>query len=67
MPSRSRSPDSNNPKAIASRRWRAMLIRKRGQILGYVEARDRTAAELAAVAEFNLTEEQRKWLVLQGA
>jgi hypothetical protein len=36
-----------------------------GQVLGYVEARDRTAAELAAVAEFNLTEEQRKRLVVQ--
>ena len=29
--------------------FRAMLIRKRGQMLGYVEAADRAAAELAAV------------------
>jgi hypothetical protein len=42
-----------------------MLIRKRGQILGYVEARDRTAAELAAVAEFELSPEQQKRLVVQ--
>jgi hypothetical protein len=31
------------------------VARLHGQVLGYVEARDRAAAELAAVAEFNLS------------
>jgi len=65
MPSRSRIQESSNPKATAFRGWRAMLIRKRGQILGWVEVRDRTAAELAAVSEFSLSDEQRKRLVVQ--
>ena len=47
------------------RQWRAMLIRKRGQVLGDVEAPDMKAAELAAAREFKLTAEQRKRLVLQ--
>jgi hypothetical protein len=42
-----------------------MLIRKRGQVLGDVEAPDMKAAELAAAREFKLTAEQRKRLVLQ--
>jgi hypothetical protein len=41
------------------------LIRKRGQVLGYIEARDRAAAEFAAVAEFYLNDEQRGRLVVQ--
>jgi hypothetical protein len=51
--------------ATPPRQWRAALIRKHGQVLGYVEARTRAAAELAAAAEFNLTAEQRKRLVVQ--
>jgi len=47
------------------RQWRALLIRKHGQVLGTVEARDRAAAERAAVAEFNLDADQRKRLVVQ--
>jgi len=47
------------------RRWRASLIRKRGDYLGYVEAKDRAAAEAAAVEEFKLTPEQQKRLVVQ--
>jgi len=65
MLSRSLIGESNNPTATASRRWRASLIRKRSHVLGYVEARDRNAAELAAVAQFDVSEEQRKRLVVQ--
>ena len=62
MPSRSRIRVPAKPKAATAklRQWRASLIRKHSQVLGYIEARDRTAAKLAAVAESNLTEEQRK-------
>lgn len=47
------------------RAWLASLIRKRTEYLGRVEAPDRAAAEVAAVERFNLTDEQRKRLVLQ--
>jgi hypothetical protein len=56
---------SNNPRAAASRSWRASLIRKKAQVLGEVEAPSREAAEAAAVREFNLTDEQRSRLVVQ--
>ena len=49
------------------RTWRASLIRKRGELLGYVEAPDRAAAEAAAVDEFTVNAEQRKRLVVQEA
>jgi hypothetical protein len=39
---------ANSDKTAAGR---TILIRKRGQIFGYVEARDRTAAGLGAVTE----------------
>ena len=47
------------------RSWRVSLIRKRGQYLGTVEAPNEKAAEAAAVAEFDLSDEQRQRLVIQ--
>jgi hypothetical protein len=47
------------------RTWRASLIRSRAEYLGLVHAKDRAAAEAAAVEKFSLTEGQRKRLVLQ--
>jgi hypothetical protein len=48
------------------RTWRvAHRPGKRAEFLGTVEAVDREAAEAAAVEAFNLTEEQRKRLVVQ--
>ena len=47
------------------RTWRVAIIRKRGEFLGTVEAVDQEAAEAAALAAFNLTDEQRKCLVVQ--
>ena len=44
------------------RAWRASLIRKWAERLGTVWAPDREAAEVAAVKEFGLSEEQRKRL-----
>jgi hypothetical protein len=41
------------------------IIRKRGEYLGTVEAVDKEAAEAAAVKAFDLTDEQRKRLVVQ--
>jgi hypothetical protein len=53
--------------APESRTWRASLIRgKRMEFLGFVyKAVDRQAAEVAAVAEFGLNEEEVKGLVIQ--
>jgi len=42
------------------RSWRVSIIRKRGQYLGTVEASNEKAAEAAAVAEFDLSDEQRR-------
>jgi hypothetical protein len=65
MSSRPRKPSNTNPRAIASRSWRASLIRKKAQVLGDVEAPSREAAETAAVKAFNLDDEQRSRLVVQ--
>jgi hypothetical protein len=46
------------------RSWRVSIIRKRGQYLGTVEAPNEKAAEVAAVADFDLSEEQRRRLVV---
>ena len=50
---------------LPRRTWRVAIVRKRGEFLGTVEAVDREAAEAAAVEAFNLTDEQRKRLVVQ--
>jgi hypothetical protein len=47
------------------RSWRVSIIRKRGQYLGTVEAPNEKAAEAAAVAEFDLSDEQRQRLVVR--
>jgi hypothetical protein len=47
------------PTAAKLRSWRVSIIRKRGQYLGTVEAPNEKAAEAAAVAEFDLSDEQR--------
>jgi hypothetical protein len=65
MSSRPRKSSNTNPRAIASRSWRASLIRKKAQVLGDVEAPSREAAEAAAVKAFNLDDEQRSRLVVQ--
>ena len=62
---RTRKPSNANPRATASCSWRASLIRRRGQVLGDVEAPSREAAEAAAVRTFNLSLEQRSCLVVQ--
>ena len=53
------------PFAAKLRSWRVSIIRKRGQYLGTVEAPNEKAAEAAAMAEFDLSDEQRRQLVIQ--
>jgi hypothetical protein len=52
-------------KRKATRSWGVVLIRGRGQLLGYVQAPDLKAAEAAAVRQFNLSEEQRRRLLIR--
>jgi hypothetical protein len=58
MPPRPRPLSSDNPKAAASRSWRASLIRSTTQVFGEMEALSRAAAEAAAVRTFKLNPEQ---------
>jgi hypothetical protein len=60
MSSRPHKPSNANPRAIAPRSWRALLIRSKGQVLGDVDAPSRETAEAEAVRTFNLSPEQRK-------
>ena len=55
------------PAASKLRSWRVSIIRKRGQYLGTVEAPNDKEADAAAVAAFDLSEEQRKQLVVELA
>ena len=56
---------SHKKSAPPLRKWRVSLIRKHGQVLGFVDAPDRASAEAAAVKAFNLDYAQRSRLVVQ--
>jgi hypothetical protein len=45
--------------------WRVSILRARAQVVGAVEAHDPEAAKDAAVRAFNLSDEQRKRLVVR--
>ena len=60
MPRRPSKKDS--PAKLAGRmkrRWRVVLLRSKGEILGEVEAPDVATAKAAAVVQFDLDEVQR--------
>jgi hypothetical protein len=56
----------NRSRAPTPRTWRVSIIRKRGELLGTVEAPTREAAERAAVRAFSLSAEDRKRIVIAG-
>ena len=60
-----RRPSKKSSKVSKVREWRVVLIRNRGQLLGWVNAASREAAESEAVKLFSLTEFQRRALLLQ--
>jgi hypothetical protein len=64
------SPKSKDtPAKLASRmkrRFRIVLMRKTGQVLGTVEAADPQAAEKVAAIQFELDEFQRRRLLVRG-
>ena len=47
------------------RRWRVVLLRAKGEILGTVEAPDLVAAKAAAAVQFDLDEIQRNRIMVQ--
>jgi hypothetical protein len=60
-----RSPKQKKHVATKLRSWRVSILRQRAHYLGTVQAPDARSAEAAAVAEFDLSDEQRRRLVLQ--
>jgi hypothetical protein len=67
MPSR-RPKSKDTPAKLASRmkrRFRIVLIRSKGEVLGTVEATDAHAAEKVAAIQFELDEFQRRRLLVQ--
>jgi hypothetical protein len=67
MPPR-RSTKKDSPAKLAGRmkrRWRVVLLRNKGEILGQVEATDREAAKAAAAVQFELDEVQRNRIMVQ--
>jgi hypothetical protein len=66
MPSRRSKKDT--PAKLAKRmkrRWRVVLLRAKGEILGQVEAPDVASAKAAAVVQFELDEVQRNRIIVQ--
>ena len=67
MPPRRRT-SKDTPAKLAkriSRRWRVVLLRAKGEILGTVEAPDVAAAKAAAAVQFNLDDVQRNRIMVQ--
>ena len=67
MPPR-RPKSKDTPAKLASRmkrRWRIVLMRSKGEVLGTVEAPDAHAAEKVAAIQFGLDEFQRRRLLVQ--
>ena len=67
MPSR-RCTSKDTPAKLAKsmrRRWRVVLIRNRGQLLGYVDAASAEGAAAVAAEQFSLDGWQRRRLLVQ--
>jgi hypothetical protein len=66
MPSR-RPSKNDSPAKLAGRikrRWRVVLLRNKGEILGQVEAPDVASAKAAAALQFDLDEIQRNRIMV---
>jgi hypothetical protein len=67
MPSR-RTSKKHSPAKLAGRmkrRWRVVLLRNKGEILGQVEAPDVASAKAAAVVQFELDDIQHTRIMVQ--
>jgi hypothetical protein len=47
------------------RRWRVILLRSKGELLGYVDASDAEGAKAAAATQFDLDEVRRNRIMVQ--
>jgi hypothetical protein len=68
MPPRRRASSKDIPAKLAkrmSRRWRVVLLRSKGEVLGEVEAPDAEAAKAAAAVQFELGDVQRNRIMVQ--
>ena len=68
MPPPRRASSNDTPAKLAKRmgrRWRVVLLRAKGEILGTVEAPDAQAAKAAAAVQFELDEIQRNRIMVQ--
>jgi hypothetical protein len=67
IPAMPRRTSKDTPAKLASRmkrRWRIVLMRSRGELLGYVDATDAQAAEAVAAEQFGLDGWQRRRLLV---
>jgi hypothetical protein len=67
MPSRRRT-SKDTPRKLAKRmscRWRVVLLRAKGEILGTVEAPDAQAAKAVAAVQFELDEIRSQRIMVQ--
>jgi hypothetical protein len=53
------------PTATKLRSWRVIIMRRRGELLGYVEALNRERAEAVAIKLFALDDDQRRRLLIR--
>jgi hypothetical protein len=58
-------PSKKKSTAAKLRNWRVSILRQRAHYLGNVQAPDERAAEAAAVAAFDLDQEERKRLAVR--
>ena len=56
---------TQKPATRMKRRFRIVLVRSKGEVLGTVEAADANAAEKVAAIQFKLDEQQRRRLPVQ--
>jgi hypothetical protein len=63
-----RRTSKDTPSKLAKRmrrRWRVVLLRAKGEILGQVEAPDAQAAKATAAVQFELDDIQRNRIIVQ--
>jgi hypothetical protein len=60
-----RAPNKKKPTAAKLKAWRTSLMRSRNHLLGIVYAPDEKSAEAAAIAEFKISEDMRRRLVVR--
>ena len=64
-PPRTPPPSGQANERRKRRRWRVVLLRAKGEILGTVEASDAQAAKAAAAVQFELDDVQRNRIIVQ--